>query len=898
MARRWLYRLLVIAFVWAVVSRLTEIEHLARTLAEGRWSWVLAAVLLQAVYYLTYAGVYQAAFAAVGIRRRVRDLLPAVFAALAVNVAAPTGGASGAALFVDDAVRQGESGPRAAASTLLALIADLAAFVLILVIGLGYLFTHHDLRPYEVISAVVLLGIIGGLCGVLLLGLRRPDRLHAVLRQVQKVVNRGARVVRVRPVLREEWPARTAAEFSGAASAMAGHPDRLARTAVTALAAHLIDLASLYALFLAFYRPVGPGVLVAGYAMGILFWIVAVTPQGIGVVEGVMALVWSSLGVPPERAAVIAVAFRGLTFWLPLGAGFVLLRRVRSFQAASGLSTGSWGVHAVAVLTALVGLVNVLSAITPSLEPRLEALVRTFPIGVLRGARLVTALAGFGLLALANNLWRRKRVAWAFALMLLVVSTITHLLKGLDYEEAALGAVLAVWFVLLRSEFHARSDPPSVRQGVRALVGALLFTLAYGTAGFYLLDRHFRLQYSITAALTQTLIMFTTLPPGPEPLTGLGRYFADSIYAVAVVTLAYAAVMLTRPVLVRHPAAPEERERARAIVEAYGRSSLTRFALFEDKAYHFTPGGSVVAYAVRGRGAIALGDPNGPPEDAPSAIAGFAAHCARNDWIPAFYQTLPDLLSHYQEAGFRSLRIGHEAIVDLTSFTLEGRANKELRGYVNRLTRLGHRTELHMPPLSDQLLRELREVSDEWLTMVKGSEKRFSLGWFDDDYIRGSPVMAVHDADDRITAFANIVSEYRLNETTIDLMRRRRDAAPGTMDFLFVGLFEWAKAQGFATFNLGLSPLAGVGERSDDPVVERALHYIYEHINQFYNFKGLHDFKSKFHPQWSPRYLMYPRPADLPAVAIAIIRADAGTLPTWTLVGDAARAALRRPRAA
>jgi phosphatidylglycerol lysyltransferase len=96
------------------------------------------------------------------------------------------------------------------------------------------------------------------------------------------------------------------------------------------------------------------------------------------------------------------------------------------------------------------------------------------------------------------------------------------------------------------------------------------------------------------------------------------------------------------------------------------------------------------------------------------------------------------------------------------------------------------------------------------------------------------------------------------------------------MDFLFVHVIEWAKAHRYATFDLGLSALAGVGEDSDDPAVERALHYIYEHIYHFYNFKGLHAFKDKFHPLWIPRYLVYPGAASLPAVALALIQADAG----------------------
>jgi phosphatidylglycerol lysyltransferase len=877
MRRRWLFWLLIIAFVWVVVSRFTEIEKLVETLAQGQWQWVLAAALLQVVYYIVFTGLYQSAFYTVEVESRVSELLPVMFASIFVNVAAPTGGASGAALFVDDAVRRGQSAARAAAGTVLVLAADFGAFIPVLIAGLIYLFLQHDLQAYEIAGAAIFLLIIGGLTSVFVLGLWQPDRLRQLLGWLQCNLNRLAGRFRRPPLLAEDWADKNAAEFTGAAAAIATRPRRLGRTLAVALAAHLIDLTSLYTLFLAFHQPVGLGILVAGFAVGILFWIVSITPQGIGVVEGIMALVYTSLDVPAERATVIALAFRGLTFWLPLVIGFFLLRRLKSFGAKERSHTREWRVRVVALLTTLMGVLNILSAITPALASRLALLERFFPLEVRHGGHLSAALAGFALLLLAGNLWRRKRVAWLLTLIVLVISSMSHLLKGLDYEEAALAAALAIWLWLLRSHFYARSDPPSVQQGLRALAAALLFTLAYGTMGFYLLDRHFSVDFDFGAAMEQTVFMFTQFyDPGLEPISRFGRYFADSIYVVGAVTLSYGLLMLLRPVLVRQPATAAERARARAIVEAYGRSSLARFTLLEDKSYYFSPGGSVVAYVAKGRVALALGDPIGPAENVAAAIAGFQSHCAQNDWQPAFYQTLPDYLGSYQAAGLDTLCIGQEGAVDLAAFTLVGGAHKSLRSVVNRLTKLGHRTELHEPPLPDGLLRELRAISDEWLAMMEGGELRFSLGWFDDDYIRSGPVMAVHTLEGAISAFANLVPEYQRNEATIDLMRRRGDTERGTMDFLFVALFQWAKEQGYATFNLGLSALSGVGERADDPAVERALHYIYEHVNQFYSYKGLHDFKAKFDPQWSPRYLIYPGPASLPAVALVLVRAHSG----------------------
>lgn len=892
MRRRWIFWLLVIVFLWVLVSRFTEIEKLAQTLASGQWQWVLGAALLQVVYYIFYTGIYQSAFDTVGVDSRLGELLPVTFASIFINVAAPSGGASGAALFVDDAARRGQPAGRAAVGTLLVLVADFSAILLVLLAGMLYLFSQHDLRTYELLGALVLLALVGGLTGLLLLGLWRAEWLLSLLSRLQAAGNRIAARLKQPPFLADGWAKKTAAEFSEAAIAIAAHPALLGRTLLLALAAHLFNLASLYCLFLAFHQPVGPGLLVAGYAMGILFWIVSLTPQGIGVVEGVMTLVFTSLGVPAERAAIIALSFRGLTFWLPLATGFLLLRRVKTFQRAERLEgerlgverlgvepihSERLGVRLVAVLTGLMGLVNLLSGLTPSLAGRLRLLERYSPLSVVRGGHVTAALAGFALLLLSTSLWRRKRLAWLLTEMVLVISIFSHLYKGLDYEEALISAALAGWLFYLRPHFHARSDPPSVRQGLFTLAAAFIFTLLYGTLGFYLLDRHFQVNFGAWDALAQTVVMFTQFyDPGLQPLTGFGRYFAGSIYTVGVATFGYALFMLVRPVLAQHGASPEEREQATQIVQTWGRSALARLALLDDKLYFFSPGGSLAAYVVKGRTALVLGDPVGPPEDFAACLAAFEAFCARNDWRPAYYQVLPERLETYKSAGYSLLCVGEEGIVDLSTFTLAGGENKNFRTAVNRLTRLNYRAEVLLPPHPPELLETLREISDEWLTHMHGSEKRFSLGWFDEAYLNAGPLMVIRRPEGEISAFANILLVQAANQASIDLMRHRQSGEKGQMDFLFAALFQWARENGCTTFDLGLSALSGMGENPQDPAIERALHYVYEHIEQFYNFKGLHEFKEKYHPAWSPRYLVYPGTASLPGVVIAMLRADSG----------------------
>jgi phosphatidylglycerol lysyltransferase len=878
MKKRWILLVLTVLFLWAVVSRFTELEQLKNTLQQGQWMLIFAALASQAIYFTVFTASYQAAFATLDIDTRTRDLIPVTLGSLFVNMVVPAGIAGGTALFAQDLARRGKPATRTATGILLQLIADFSSFTCILVPGLIYLFFEHDLKAYEIGAAIILLLVTIGLSAILLLGIWKPDWLHRVFNFFQQTANRLTSRVRRSPFFAEDWAQKNAEEFNHAARAVTGHPSQLIRTIGVAFLAHLLDITTLYILFRAFNQPVGLGTLVAGYAMGILFWIVSITPQGIGVVEGVMALTFTSLGISGAVATTVVLAFRGLTFWIPMLLGFFAVQRMQIFGPAQRTLTEAWSVRFAAILVALMGIINVLSAVTPSLAERLALLEQFSPLEVQRGGHLTAALAGFGLLALAGNLSRRKRVAWMMTLFVLGISIISHMLKGLDYEEALLAGALMILLWRMRDEFHARSDIPSIQQGLRVLAGAFIFTLAYGVSGFFLLDRHYSVNFGFWEALRQTVVMFTQFyDPGLIPITRFGRFFADSIYMVGVATFGYAGLMLLRPIFVRESATQEERLQAQKIVEQYGHSSLARFLLFDDKHYFFSPGGTVIGYALVGRTAVTLGDPVGPAEDLLPAIQAFSTLCRHNDWQTTFYQTLPETLEQYKSAGFDALCIGNEAIVNLETFTLEGKAGKHLRAPVNKLTKAGYTFIVHQPPIDDALLEELHAISDEWLTSMHGSEKRFSLGWFEDNYIRTSPIAAVHAPEGWISAFANFVSEYKANEITVDLMRHRREIENGTMEFLFVSLFQWAKSQGYCSFNLGLSALSGVGERADDPAIERVMHFAYEHINQFYNFKGLHTFKEKFQPEWSPRYLIYPGAADLAKAWLAVVQANSGT---------------------
>ncbi|MEM8604320.1 MAG: phosphatidylglycerol lysyltransferase domain-containing protein [Cyanobacteria bacterium P01_H01_bin.121] len=544
------------------------------------------------------------------------------------------------------------------------------------------------------------------------------------------------------------------------------------------------------------------------------------------------------------------------------------------------------GLRSAALLTGLVGVVNLLSAVEPSLPRHLMWLEQIFGLDVRVGARLSAAIAGFIMLSLATSLLRRKRVAWRIVLGLLIVSIVSHVIKGVDWLAIVLATILLVQLLIMRPLFTAQSDRPSVAQGLRVLVGALLFTLAYGTVGFYELQRHSAQPFQFWQAWQQTLSLFfsnTDLSNPNLSLSSLGRdgrlglLFANSIYIVGACTLLYALWLLLHPVLRRQTASRAERQQASTIVESAGESSLAALTLLSDKSYYFTPTGqSVIAYVPKGRCAIALGDPIGPLSDRKAVLISFQEFCRRNDWHPAFYQTLPDHLDLYDALGFQAVKIGEEAIVDLKTFTLQGKPGRNHRSTLNKFKKLDITFQIYKPPIAAPLLKTLHQISNDWLKTVHGSEKRFSVGWFDESYLQACAIATVQTSNGEITAFANLLPMYQAQGMTADLMRYRVGTQPGTMDFLFLSIFQHLQAQGYEQFSLGLSALAGVGETEQATQLEKGLNYLYKHLDRFYSFQGLHAYKEKFHPTWQSRYLVFPNLVALPDVVVALVRADSG----------------------
>jgi len=519
------------------------------------------------------------------------------------------------------------------------------------------------------------------------------------------------------------------------------------------------------------------------------------------------------------------------------------------------------------------GLLNLYSVAGRALPERAAILREIFPLTFIHLSRFLGMLIGFALVILSINIYKRKKRAFQITLFLSILSIFFYLAKGLDYEEASLSVLLIVLLLVSRKSFTVGSSIPSLGSGFVQLGVAFAAAMVYGAVGFWFLDtREFGINFTIGESIKQTLsflLLIGELQIAPQ--TRHARWFLDSLNLMTVTATAYALFAVFRPVVYRFRTLPHERKRAEEITAQYGRYALDFFKYWPDKTLFFSESQQCfIAYRVGGGYAVALGDPVGPEAEIEPIIRKFVEYCTNNDWRIAFHQALPDFLPIYKKLGFRKLKIGDDAIVDLPNFSLDGKEAKKLRHITNQLDKQGVKFVRYDPPIAPEVMSQLKHISDGWLQIPGRRERTFTLGLFDHDYIRSSMVYAAVDATGKLLAFANGIPSFCKGEATIDLMRHRLDAPPGVMDFLFIKLFFAKKAEGYKRFNLGMAPMAGFSEHEESSAEERAVHYFMQQLNFLFSYQGLLHYKSKFATIWEPRYIVYRNVLNLPRVARAI----------------------------
>ncbi len=594
------------------------------------------------------------------------------------------------------------------------------------------------------------------------------------------------------------------------------------------------------------------------YLLAQIAGLVSQVPGGIGVFETAILLFLPTGPAVPHIVGALLV-YRGIYYLLPLVIAAVMMgayELVAAKAQVKGLVQFiGQGMSAIApwVLSLIIfagGALLLFSGATPELPARLEWIADLVPLPFLEISHFLGSLAGVALLLLARGIQRRLDVAYHLTLFLLGAGILFSLIKGLDYEEALVLAIMLGVLLPSRDFFYRRTSLLEERFSagwVAAIAAVLLGTIWLGFFSYRHVDYSQELWWRFAVN-------------GDAP-----RFLRATVGVMTLVVVAGAARLL-RPAPPGPPEiGTEDRQKVRSIVHASADTTAS-LSLLGDKRFLFSESGrSFIMYGIGGRSWIAMGDPVGPEEERKDLVWRFREICDRHGGIPAFYEVGRENLYLYLDMGLIPLKIGEEACVSLPEFTLAGGRRKNLRTVHARIVRDGATFSVVSAEEVPALLPQLKSISNAWLLSKNTREKRFSLGYFDEAYL-SEFLCALVKKNGVITAFANIWTGADRDEASVDLMRQVPGSDPGTMEFLFVELLLWGKEQGYRWFNLGMAPLSGLEDRVLSPLWSRLGAQIFRHGEHFYNFKGLRQFKEHFDPEWEPKYLVAPRGFLLPRV--------------------------------
>lgn len=519
------------------------------------------------------------------------------------------------------------------------------------------------------------------------------------------------------------------------------------------------------------------------------------------------------------------------------------------------------------------GVLVLIGSLVRHLPERLEAILYFVPEGT---ARRVLFVLGLLLLYMSEQVAWRKKNAWRLTVALLIGLIIFSLARRFEPVQILTYCAVLALFLSARRKFVVENDLTSFR---RSLVTATLQLIgAFTVIGiiFVLLDqREFgrHLTTLQTLRVTADALFGNPLPYSLDP-TRYDRVLIDLLRLTVITSFVLLLINLFRPLRFRAHTSRLARMHAQTILEAHGQDSEDFFKLYPEDKHYFFYGESFVPYTVKNGVALVLDGASGKSVDLHHVRPAFAEYCRINGWRIAVIHCSGNEASAWEPWGIETLQIGSEAILETEAFLEKTIRNKHFRYVTNRARKDDLSVTWWQPPLSDPQIASLKNISDGWIASGR-QEYSFVMAPFTAAYLRTCQVAVLTSGKTPI-AYVNVLPTYGPPDTaSIDHMRSVPDTSSVAMHYLFAEIIRHVHTQGFTRFNLGFVPLAKL-ETDSLKLTNRLLTVLRRVGSRFYSSAGLEQFKGKFEPQWSPRFLAYQGGIrQLPLTANAIRQAIA-----------------------
>ncbi len=317
---------IVLAFI---VMRGDQLLELAETVQRGSLIPLILAVLTQLGKYYSQSWAYHFSFAAVGEKMSPRNTLPLVFGTFFVNTVAPSLNMAGATLVVDDARRRGIPGGKATSAALLMQMTIESGFMTIMIVGFIILKITGNLSLVWFLLGLVVVFLVALMGSILLLGRKKPSVLACMLRPIERFINKVLRCFKRKELC--PWVDRAVASFGEAAGILVHSPKIAAKAFGCSIIASTCELCAFCLCGVAFGIE-NPEVLICGYVVATLFAMISITPQGVGVVEAAVVVLFKAYHVGSATGMAVALVYRSIVFWMPFLIGAVLIQRTKTFR--------------------------------------------------------------------------------------------------------------------------------------------------------------------------------------------------------------------------------------------------------------------------------------------------------------------------------------------------------------------------------------------------------------------------------------------------------------------------------------------------------------------------------------------------------------------------------------
>ena len=319
---------ILLAFLGAgfVYLSFGEIESILQTIRRGNLWFILLALLIESGWVLVAGSTILALYRILGLDETLYRLSLLFTAGNFISTVMPSAGMGAVAVFISEANRRGQPTGKVTIASMLYIFLDYIAFLCVLALGLIVLFRRNQPAAADLTASGIMFSIATLLGFLFYLGSKSEVRLGNALARIARFLNRIARPFLHRDYLSEEKMREYARELATDLQTLPQNYRKFLKPMLLALLNKTMLMSVLAAIFLAFQIPFSAGTIIGGFAISYLFLVISPTPAGIGIVEGIMPLALSSLNVPWSQAIIVTLAYRGVTFWFPLGIGGWALR--------------------------------------------------------------------------------------------------------------------------------------------------------------------------------------------------------------------------------------------------------------------------------------------------------------------------------------------------------------------------------------------------------------------------------------------------------------------------------------------------------------------------------------------------------------------------------------------